>query len=333
MKKKILKFLVLFISILVVGCSGAKEQEKIEETPKESYEWQDIKDNENYDWTDSSSSKVTDIFLSAARYVSRNVFEETDDTSEVWWGSKVSSIYNEMKKIENDNQFAKQVLNKIDDLKIDEMSTLEEDFLDSYIKLIFFNINYEYENELTFDKNAFISIKDIGKASEVYIENYDDDYNVLNEKHYRQLMIYYPKLDMWVYSMSSNIADDKYSVYIEKKENLGVSECTTCKKISPDIINDMTQKKLKFFNFLIAYRDGVYYKALQKYIEEAKKYEASHNPPMIGMTKEQVLRSSWGSPNHINKDTYSWGTREQWVYNKKGYVYFENGIVTSISER
>ena len=36
---------------------------------------------------------------------------------------------------------------------------------------------------------------------------------------------------------------------------------------------------------------------------------------------------------YINKDTYSWGTTEQWVYNNKGYIYFKNGIVTSISER
>ncbi len=55
--------------------------------------------------------------------------------------------------------------------------------------------------------------------------------------------------------------------------------------------------------------------------------------PAIGMTKDEVEDSTWGSPSKINKDTYSWGITEQWVYNDRGYIYFENGIVTSISER
>ena len=58
--------------------------------------------------------------------------------------------------------------------------------------------------------------------------------------------------------------------------------------------------------------------------------------PSIGMTSEEVKKSTWGSPYEINKDTYSWGTSEQWVY-KKGkysykYIYFKNGYVSSISE-
>lgn len=54
--------------------------------------------------------------------------------------------------------------------------------------------------------------------------------------------------------------------------------------------------------------------------------------PSIGMTAEEVKASTWGSPNKINKDTYSWGTTEQWVYDNYKYIYFKNGKVTSISE-
>ena len=54
--------------------------------------------------------------------------------------------------------------------------------------------------------------------------------------------------------------------------------------------------------------------------------------PAIGMTAEEVEASTWGSPKKKNKDTYSWGTTEQWVYSR-GYIYFRNGIVSSISER
>lgn len=54
--------------------------------------------------------------------------------------------------------------------------------------------------------------------------------------------------------------------------------------------------------------------------------------PAIGMTKTDIEQSTWGKPEKINKTTYSWGTTEQWCYSDYKYIYFENGIVTAISE-
>jgi len=60
----------------------------------------------------------------------------------------------------------------------------------------------------------------------------------------------------------------------------------------------------------------------------------------MGMTEDQVT-ASIGQPNHINRDTYQFGTRTQFAYdeignnfnfNKYSYVYFENGKVTSWSQ-
>lgn len=50
----------------------------------------------------------------------------------------------------------------------------------------------------------------------------------------------------------------------------------------------------------------------------------------IGMTAAEVRASCWGNPKSINRTTTSSGTREQWVYNIKSYVYLENGKVTAI---
>jgi len=50
----------------------------------------------------------------------------------------------------------------------------------------------------------------------------------------------------------------------------------------------------------------------------------------IGMTKQDVLGSNWGKPNHINKTTRSYGVHEQWVYSGNNYLYFEDGILTTI---
>ncbi len=52
----------------------------------------------------------------------------------------------------------------------------------------------------------------------------------------------------------------------------------------------------------------------------------------IGMTKQDVLDSKWGSPTKINRTVTSYGIREQWVYRQysRGYLYFEGDILTSI---
>jgi len=53
----------------------------------------------------------------------------------------------------------------------------------------------------------------------------------------------------------------------------------------------------------------------------------------VGMTEYQV-RLSWGRPWDINRTTTSYGSREQWVYDRPNYdndyIYFENGICTGI---
>ena len=54
--------------------------------------------------------------------------------------------------------------------------------------------------------------------------------------------------------------------------------------------------------------------------------------PAISMTKDEVLNSTWGEPEKINKTNTRYGTREQWCYSQNKYIYFENGIVTSIQE-
>lgn len=67
------------------------------------------------------------------------------------------------------------------------------------------------------------------------------------------------------------------------------------------------------------------YEKVESFPEPAKK-------PSIGMTAQEVLDSTWGKPEKINKSTYTWGVTEQWCYSGYRYIYLEDGIVTSISE-
>lgn len=65
---------------------------------------------------------------------------------------------------------------------------------------------------------------------------------------------------------------------------------------------------------------------------EQKEMENMKKEPKLGMTEEEVLNSTWGKPKKRNKTTATWGTSEQWVYSNNRYIYFDNGIVTAISE-
>lgn len=50
----------------------------------------------------------------------------------------------------------------------------------------------------------------------------------------------------------------------------------------------------------------------------------------IGMSQQDVIDSSWGRPEHVNTTTTARGTRQQWVYGSRGYLYFDDGVLTAI---
>jgi len=51
----------------------------------------------------------------------------------------------------------------------------------------------------------------------------------------------------------------------------------------------------------------------------------------IGMTKEMALES-WGKPEDINVTITNYGRDEQWVYGSGQYLYFDDGILTTIQK-
>jgi len=70
--------------------------------------------------------------------------------------------------------------------------------------------------------------------------------------------------------------------------------------------------------------------AAERKEQEAERKSRRSQGIRIGMSKEDVLASSWGRPEKINTTTNAYGTREQWVYGGRNYLYFENGVLTSI---
>lgn len=72
--------------------------------------------------------------------------------------------------------------------------------------------------------------------------------------------------------------------------------------------------------------------AKAKAIASGKYRKETKTEPLIGMTSEEVIASTWGKPDRINKTTYAWGVTEQWCYKDNRYVYLENGSVVAIQE-
>lgn len=67
-----------------------------------------------------------------------------------------------------------------------------------------------------------------------------------------------------------------------------------------------------------------------------RRFDAAANQEVMrGMTRAQV-QMAWGQPSKINSSIGSYGKHEQWVYRRGAgaaqYIYFENGIVTSMQD-
>lgn len=54
--------------------------------------------------------------------------------------------------------------------------------------------------------------------------------------------------------------------------------------------------------------------------------------PRIGMTVAQATATCWGKPDHVNRTSVASGTHDQFVYGSRAYLYFDNGVLTSIQE-
>jgi len=87
-------------------------------------------------------------------------------------------------------------------------------------------------------------------------------------------------------------------------------------------------------------KDGDAFRLRAKYLEETKNAADSAEKAVkaakkkegvtIGMSQRDALDSSWGKPEHINTTTTASGTSSQWVYGSGNYLYFTDGVLTSI---
>ena len=70
--------------------------------------------------------------------------------------------------------------------------------------------------------------------------------------------------------------------------------------------------------------------AKQARLEREEKARKKREGVSIGMSAQDVIDSSWGKPSKVNRTTNQWGVSEQWVYASGNYLYFKDGVLTSI---
>lgn len=333
MKKIVIIIFNFFLLITLTSCTNKKDNTKIKKTKKTDYEWEELTLNSNdYNFTDADKKEIINIFEHLGFYYTFKDDTGPDTDNEYLWGITFKNLYNEMKTIENSNKFASLYIKEADKVDINNYSDLEIDFLDSYMKILFAYINSSEASD-TIKVDDLLDVEKLGKVTKVYTQNYNSDNNSENSDYYRCILYYLKKEDIWVKVLSADISAGGDGNYVKFYHKVHFPDGHSFDEMKPDIINNVIKQNYDYFNFLIQYRNKVYLNYVNKKINEYNNDTNEEYEPKVGMTEEEVLNSTWGSPNKRNKDTYSWGTQEQWVYNKKGYIYFENGIVTVISER
>lgn len=81
-------------------------------------------------------------------------------------------------------------------------------------------------------------------------------------------------------------------------------------------LKDQAEERTKAFNDGIAELSGT------KCTKDGK--------AMIGEHQARTLKCGWGKPERVNRTITGNTTREQWVYGNRNYLYFVDGVLTSI---
>ncbi len=120
-----------------------------------------------------------------------------------------------------------------------------------------------------------------------------------------------------------DIADTKATLAKAPKDNLAIRRSLVSRLTKLEPGNPAWRAQLAEIDRAMTAQSA----KIAKAIKDKKRREGVN----IGMSQQDVLDSSWGRPERVNKTTTAAGTREQWVYRGyHSYLYFENGVLTAI---
>lgn len=129
--------------------------------------------------------------------------------------------------------------------------------------------------------------------------------------------------------MDSELLDKRNNVFhlLTDKYMLSKEQIEEISNIKDDTTRD---EKIDIIYKPIADKLATQQKAAEMKKQEVLKQQLADSDPQIGMTQQEVEASKWGEPEKINTTVTKYGKSEQWVYDNYRYVYFEEGIVSSV---
>lgn len=265
--------------------------------------------------------------------------------------SRYEAIQNRINTRFPKNLYYKKYVEEYEKLNLTEKTPQEIDFLSGFENLIYsiesIDISkedivsiysYNYNLDGTVKESVLNNSKDLmGRGFFIVIKDENKIFNIKVDN---------PKEGGWtaskVYTFTHSIiwGQERFEKYRGKLVESGGTLKTGVD--TPKTITYKLEDKEKYIVLLEEYKGFIefnkeYYsinrKNQQSINQSVQAEEAEKAKPRPGMSAVEVRATKWGHPDKINRDTYSWGTTEQWVYNDHGYVYFKNGVVTSVSER
>lgn len=340
MRKKLFLILIIF-SLFITGCSENKTKEIIEEKQKSEEEliWEDAAKDEIY----NQRITIYDSVMISAKYPDSEFSKDVEKLNDLKEKNKFANKFLELLNktniqeiLENGNDLEKYLLlsylcietNHYEGMGqaynwVDDYKSVNED--NDLIKV--------YYREQSYDKDRNFIKTDLNSYLPYYVFEYSTPNNTNNK-----LIMSLGYVSASSLSNYTSIDLNKEYNNIEQANENGKSGLTKINWIELDkeTIDKVLTNNKEFLDFYIKYKNDVYYKRCDEEHNISGKYSSSSETkklePKIGMTKSEVLNSTWGSPKKKNITENSYGTHEQWVYSGNRYIYFDNGIVTSISK-
>lgn len=256
---------------------------------------------------------------------------------------------------------------KSEEILSDEQQELVDDFQHSLdednAEIIFYSYNNSFKDESDFEQSSDKLIELYNEAvlrefKESKEEFFDYgtiiDYSILNNDIYNEIISYKDsRLEEIITSMQASIKREDYAKAKELYSR-------TIRNESTDIMYEYSSVRESDKN---GYRTGSGFINVSPYYdgvlaEEILAYASTKNGslddwvelynrvnagkiditkikvknPTIGMTEDEVVVTSWGKPQKVNRSVNQYNTREQWVYGNGQYLYFTDGILTSFQD-
>lgn len=238
------------------------------------------------------------------------------------------------------NLFLKKYIEEYEKMDFESLTEKEQDFLSLYFDFVLDTIKGKNHNNYSIKKIWSFNYENNGAIKEDAKSNYSKGRGFIIKMMANKIE-YVVVLATDYYSFSDKTDFNAYLYedmsYFEKaygvlKENRGVLNNFDATSIDKSGINYISEDKEPFINLIE--KNKSFFDFISEYstIYNKKKNMIKPNIPVIGMSKESVIETDWGSPDRTNFDVSSKGIKEQWVYDDGRYVYFENEVVKKVVE-